>query len=801
MSKVDLHLHSKYSDRSAEWLLRRFDFPDSCSEPKKLYELLMKRGMSFFTLTDHNRIEGCLELAHLPKVFVSTEATATFPEDQQKVHLLIWNITEAQFAMIDELRENIYELQAYLAEQEIVHAVAHPLFTVSQPVTAAQLEKLVLLFPIFEGLNGLRDARLSQLARELLESLTPEQVERFANRHHLQPTHPEPWKKIFTGGSDDHGGLFGATAWTESKPAVSPKAFLEEVRRGEVRPQGKGGSPISLSHSLYNTLYTFATGKYAEKTGRPTAQLLETAFSRFMEGKNPTQFSLSEKLNIIGQGILSGKIFELAKPANASLWRELSESLQRHDVQNRLDAETRKATEPEERAFAIANLLANRLIFHFFNKFVRQISSGNLMESWQALSAMAPVGLLLSPYLYALQSQAPSRKWMRTLCEEFAGEVPAWLRNDKRAWFTDTLEDVNGVSTTIRKMTTAGEAAGKDLVVVTSHNFSEPPDFPLKNFEPIGEFELPEYELQKLSFPPMLEILEYIRREGFSELIISTPGPVGLIALLGARMFGLRTVGIYHTDFPQYVRILTDDSFLETLTWNFMHWFYDQLDLFYVNSEEYRRSWMDRNIRSEKIEILPRGLDTELFHPDRRDPDFWREWSDGKDEIGLLYVGRISREKDLDLLARAVRVLEKEGLPVRLYLVGDGPYLSELRKQLPTACFTGYLRGEKLATAYASADIFAFPSTTDTFGNVVIEAQASGLPTVVSDEGGPKELVEHDVDGLITKSRDLRAFTEALRKLVLNVELRRTMGERGRQKVQNRNWANAFERFWSNSPV
>src|SRR6185436_17429189 len=120
------------------------------------------------------------------------------------------------------------------------------------------------------------------------------------------------------------------------------------------------------------------------------------------------------------------------------------------------------------------------------------------------------------------------------------------------------------------------------------------------------------YELQKLSFPPVLQILDYIQREQFSEIIISTPGPIGLTALLAAKMLGIRTSGIYHTDFPQYVRILTEDSFLETLTWNYMKWFYEQLDLFYVNSASYRTAWIDRGIDGDRIRILPRGLDTAL---------------------------------------------------------------------------------------------------------------------------------------------------------------------------------------------
>ena len=116
---------------------------------------------------------------------------------------------------------------------------------------------------------------------------------------------------------------------------------------------------------------------------------------------------------------------------------------------------------------------------------------------------------------------------------------------------------------------------------------------------------------------------------------------------------------------------------------------------------------------------------------------------------------------------------------------------------MPDAVFTGYLAGEELATAYASADLFAFPSTTDTFGNVIIEAQASGLPVVVSDLGGPRELVEDGVNGFITKAHDADSFAEALKTLILNADLRAQMGARARQSVVDRSWPSAFQKFWA----
>ena len=800
MSRCDLHIHSKFSARSEDWLFRRFDFPDSCTEPLDLYAQLRERGMDFVTITDHDCIDGCLAIADKPQTFISEQVTTYFPQDPCKLHVLVWGISPAQHQDISVFRSNIFELQKYLAENRIAHAIAHPLYSVNGKLTASHLERLILLFKHFEGINGLRDSLLSDLATKLLRELTPAKIDEFANRHDLAPTHPEPWKKILVGGSDDHGGKFFASAFTETPKAKTPAEFLAHIRAGRCQPKGRAGTPLALSHGFYNTLSSFIQGRFHEKLG-PGAMLLEQMFSRFMEGRDPTQFTLREKATFVAQGVLSGKIFELAKPANVSLWNELSRYFARPEVKEKIAREVEVVAEPERRAFLLANIVSEQLAFRFFQRFVQQTTGGNLIEGMQALTAIAPLLIVLAPYIYAFHSQAPSRKWLREIFQEMTGTVPENLRNTKRAWFTDTLEDVNGVATTIRKMTAAAKNAGADLTVVTSRSEIRITDIPIKNFKPIGEFELPEYELQRLSFPPILRMLDYIQREGFTEIIISTPGPIGLTALAAAKMLNLQTSGIYHTDFPQYIRILTDDSFLESVAWNYMHWFYGQLDSVFVNSEEYRRSWIARGFAPEKLKILPRGLDTTLFSPEHRDPAFWQKFGEHNGAVHLLYVGRISKEKDLDVLAQAYRQLRDEGLPIQLYLVGDGPYLQALHEAMPEAIFTGYLRGKELAAAYASADVFVFPSTTDTFGNVVIEAQASGVPVIVSDTGGPKELVEANVNGVVTKSHDVEDLARAIRDLVNDKRKRDQMSRQARQAVIDRSWPGAFRKFWAATEI
>ena len=800
MSRCDLHLHSRFSDRSEDWIFRRFDFPDSYSDPREVYEKAKAAGMDFVTITDHDTIDGCLAVDSFPDTFVSEQVTTYFPQDPCKINLLVWGISEAQHEEIVRRRDNIFELQTFLQNERIAHAVAHPLYSINGKLTISHLERLILLFQHFEGINGLRDELLSNLATHLLTQLTPEKIDTFSKRHQIAPTHPEPWNKIIVGGSDDHGGLFIGSAWTETPAASSPGEFLDHIRSGRCTAHGHGGTPLALSHGFYNTLSRFIQDRFVEKLG-PSAGLVEKMFSRFMEGRDPTEFTLTEKVSFITQGVLSGKIFELARPGNISLWRELSSYFSRPEVKAQLAQQFAEVAEPERRTFIMANAACEQLAFRFFEKFVKQISAGNVIESVQALASIAPTLIVLAPYIYAFHSQAPSRRWLREVCRHFTGSIPTTLQNRKRAWFTDTLEDVNGVSTTIKKMAAEARQAGKDLVVVTSRGEITLDNLAIKNFRPIGEFELPEYELQKLSFPPIMEMLDYIQRENFTEIIISTPGPIGLTGLLAGKMLNLETSGIYHTDFPQYIRILTEDSFLESLAWKYMQWFYDQLDTIFVNSEQYRQSWIERGIDPGKLRILPRGLDTALFNPGRSERDFWKRFGSDDSGVRLLFVGRVSKEKDLDVLVQAFRNLREQNLPVELSIVGHGPYSAALAEILPEACYTGYLSGADLAAAYASSHIFVFPSTTDTFGNVILEAQAAGLPVVVSDVGGPRELVTHEVTGLITKARDVSDFTAAIRRLVTDEPLRNEMSAAARRAVEDRSWPRAFRRFWEATDI
>jgi glycosyltransferase involved in cell wall biosynthesis len=256
--------------------------------------------------------------------------------------------------------------------------------------------------------------------------------------------------------------------------------------------------------------------------------------------------------------------------------------------------------------------------------------------------------------------------------------------------------------------------------------------------------------------------------------------------------------GTYHTAIPQYAHILTGDYAIEELVWKYTTWFYDQLNLILVPSASTERELIGKGIDPGKICLFPRGVDAARFHPSKRNVNFLKERFNAGDGPKILYVGRISKEKDLHVLAQAFRSLTQTHPDVELMLVGDGPYLKELQELLAgtPSIFTGYRDGEELATIYASCDLFAFPSATDTFGNVVLEAQASGLPVIVSDSGGPQENMIPHKTGHVVQVGDSAALLQTLKFLLADRERLKEMGKAARISMENRSYERAFEATW-----
>ncbi|MGO9110809.1 MAG: glycosyltransferase [Thermoguttaceae bacterium] len=791
VSKCDLHVHSKYSDRPSEWFLRRMGTPESFVEPRDVYRNARQKGMDFVTISDHNCIRGALEIAHLPGTFLSNEVTTYFPENGSKVHILVTGIDEEQFRMIQELRADIYRLQEYLMGEDIVCSVAHVLFRVNGRLTIDQFERLLLLFPRFELINGSRDRRATDLLGAILGNLTPEMISAMSDRQGIEPYGPQPWKKVLTAGSDDHSGTYTASAFTKTPLASGVDEFLAFLRRGEHEADGACGGSVLMGHAFYHIAYSYYQDRFVRgnKDGKPT--LVGQLFERLL--KTPTEESSGWSLKGLATRFFVSrqlsKLSETERQLVADFRRLFSDQAEQHTAQPLMD---------DRRTFRIACHISHMLGYSFLERFIEFARQGKLMESLQTVASLGPVALSMAPYLAAFSTQHKDERFHKAIAAHFPAAAHLRRASNHKAWITDTFAEINGVSRTIQILAETARKTGRNLVVLTSMEKTPETKVDLKNFHPVGTFPMPEYESQMLAFPPFLEVFEYIERHRFNELIISTPGPMGLTGLAAARLLGLRTTGIYHTDFVQYVRHLTQDDDLADLTWQYMRWFYEQCTTILVPTETYRRQLIDNGFEPSKLGVMARGVDTQLFHPSKAVPTFFDHYGQ-PNRFRFLYVGRISKEKNVDALIDAFDEVLRRGYRASLVFVGDGPQRQPLaaRCQDRPIAFTGMLEGEALAQAYASGDCMVFPSTTDTFGNVVLEAQASGLPVIVTDQGGPAEIVRRHDSGIVVDLAQPHALADAMEKVMLDADRRCELRNRGLVNAAESKWENVLEEFWS----
>lgn len=267
---------------------------------------------------------------------------------------------------------------------------------------------------------------------------------------------------------------------------------------------------------------------------------------------------------------------------------------------------------------------------------------------------------------------------------------------------------------------------------------------------------------------------------------VATPDLLGRSARKLARRWGVPLVASYHTHFSSYLKYY-GLGLLEGVLWAYLRRFYRPCQHVYVPSPSMAEVLRHRGITSG-LRLWQRGVDTSRFTPQQRSLAWRRARGIADDEVVVTFVSRLVREKGLDVFAQVVEGLQARGLPCRCLVVGDGPARADLEERLPGAVFTGYLEDEALARAYASADVFLFPSDTETFGNVTLEAMASGLPTVCADATGSSTLVDDGRTGLLAPSGNVAGFLEATAHLVTRASARYRMGRAAYRRAQRYDW-------------
>lgn len=337
--------------------------------------------------------------------------------------------------------------------------------------------------------------------------------------------------------------------------------------------------------------------------------------------------------------------------------------------------------------------------------------------------------------------------------------------------------EINGVALTVQGLELGLRARGHEVLLVRPRQQDESradPDTLL-----VRGAGLPRYPGLKFGFPATTSLLERWTDCPPDAIYVATEGPLGWSALRAARKLGIAAATGFHTRFDQYMRDY-GMPFLESTALRWMRRFHNGGDATLVPTLELAEFLQSQNFTH--VVRLARAVDADQFRPERRDPALRREWGLDESSLAVIYLGRIAPEKNLDLAVRAFYELQRNRPDARFVWVGDGPAREKLAQEHPDFIFCGVQRGTEVARHFASADLFLFPSHSETFGNTTLEAMASGIAAVAFDYGAAREHLRHGIDGM-TVDNDAD-FIAAATTLGTDDALRRAMGERARQSMQ-----------------
>lgn len=354
--------------------------------------------------------------------------------------------------------------------------------------------------------------------------------------------------------------------------------------------------------------------------------------------------------------------------------------------------------------------------------------------------------------------------------------------------------EINGVANTLSRLCDGLRLRGHRVEVIRPRQNEDQSRAAEDDLMLCRGWPIPGYPGLQWGQSSMHKLLRRWQRQRPDVLYIATEGPLGLSALRAARRLGIAIVSGFHTNFQQYTRQYGLGLVTRLLT-HYLRWFHNRSNSTLVPSVSQKTELERRGF--ERLALLSRGVDCQLFHPSKRSGFLRESWGLEPQDTAVLHVGRLAPEKNLRLLKATFEGLVSAypDKTLKLIIVGDGPVRATLEQQLPDAIFCGTQRGEALATHYASGDLFLFPSLTETFGNVVLEALASGLGVVAYDEAAAAQHIRHGHNGALAMPEDAEGFVDAARWILEDDETLRRVRLNARQHASRQGWPGIVDSF------
>ncbi len=749
-TRADMHCHSTASQISKLGVQRALGLPECATPPEEVYELAKRRGMDFVTITDHDTIDGAMEIADRPDVFVSEELTAHFRGEPQAVHVLCYGITPEDHEWLQANSGDVELCAMYLYDRDIACALAHPYYAVGAPLTARHRRRLAELFDIWETRNGARAKELNRPAAMYVATLDGTGI----------------------GGSDDHAGVDIGRTWTEAPAASTPQEFLAHMRAGRVSAKGKQGSAAKWAHAaIALAARSLGRDEHYGDPATPDPRRVMTMIQRLVaegdarEGATGSDLAPADARGLLRAWLAAVELDHLDERGLIAYMQE--DDFSHSDLYRRAcrlhERKLREAVEVAVRATGAPSAG----------------SEGAGVADERGLSAAA--AQLFESCIAAIP-YAPATAFLGNECAKLARYAASAEDEMPRvAILADGIGSTHGVSRTIEEIRGRGVPGFEVEVVATD------PDVD-RRLSAAVELEVPHYPGLTIGVPSLAAAAAALAEGDFDALHVCSPGPVGVAGALLARALGLPLIGSYHTELTAYAKLRSQSQGLADAMAMAVATFYNACDLVLSPSRASDEGLASIGMKAEKIVRWDRGVDTSRFDPSLRE-----RGEDGR--IDVLYAGRITHEKGAELLVESFLRAKAQDPRLHLVLAGGGPEQDRVRERVGTdATFLGWLQGAQLARAYASADVFLFPSSTDTFGQVILEAQASGLPVLAVAAGGPLTLVEDRVSGLL-RAADSAQLADGLIELASTPLLRERLAKAGLSAARERTWDRALERL------
>ena len=748
-TRADLHCHSTASQESRLGVQRAVGLPECATPPEEVYALAKRRGMDFVTITDHDTIAGVLQIADRPGVFISEELTAHFRGEDQAVHVLCLGIEPADHEWLQANRADVELCAAYMYEREITCALAHPYYNVGAPLTARHRRRLAELFPVWEVRNGARARELNRPAA----------------------TYVATRDGIGVGGSDDHAGVDIGRTFTEAPAAATPAEYLAHVRAGRVLARGAHGSAAKWAHAAIALAARSLPGAGARPAERPDPARVLEMVRRLMREADARHGGTHEELRPEDARALLG-----AWLAAVELDHLDERGLIDHMQQDGFDHADlyRRACRLHERKLRAAVTAALEAIG----------GDGHLGHAAAGLFDACTAAI---PYAPASVFLAAEQAKLAAIPDTLAREEGVSLRRAagervRVAIVADGIGSTHGVTRAIEEIRERG-VPGYEIEVLGTD-----PDVD-RRLPAVTDVQVPYYPGLEIGVPSLPAAVQALAEGRYEAIHVCSPGPAGAVAALLARVMGLPLLGSYHTELTAYAGLRSGAPEVAGAMAAAVGALYGGCDVVLSPSPAADLALEGIGVAGERVLRWDRGVDTTRFDPSLRDEQLL------PGEITVLYAGRITHEKGAGLLADAFLAAHAREPRLHLALAGGGPEEAIVRERLGArASFLGWLEGEPLARAYASADMFLFASATDTFGQVLLEAQASCLPVVAVARGGPTWLIEDRVTGLLCEP-EAQALADALVELACVPLLRRRLARAGLAAARARTWEAAMERL------